>query len=322
MHWGVINQEKSSNARTTTKVKPKQSVKDQDERSAKKGLTPNQKKAIIIGASVVVAGLAIYGGYKLHQSGKLGELSNIGKKKLEASIDEKTGFQKISNWDKIKGADLRHAVSTDAANPGRENLWNKGRQYNCGNTVIANELRQRGLDVTARSNPNGMRLEAMGEFFNGLNDKSFLSMRPDVGIEPARNSMSTKELVSRAETIRSRISNDIVSHYPEGSRGTLFMPMRNSNHFTSWFIDNGVAKFVDPQHPADVDYTAMFGDINTKTYAGKLYDGVKAVRLDNLEVNTDTIRGAVTSRLFDAKDKASAIYDSGVIQGVGFTLKE
>lgn len=312
MHWGVINKEKP------IEKAPNQS----EEQSDKKGLTPNQKKALIIGASVVVTGLAIYGGYKLHQSGKLGKLSELGKKKLEASFDEKTGFQKIPNWDKIKGAELRHSVGAEEVNPGRMNIFNYGRQYNCGNCAIANELRQRGLDVTARPNKSGMRLEAMGEFFNGLNNDSFLSLHPDEGMTSAGiASANPAHAMARGKAIKDNIAAEMLKHYPDGARGTMFIPMDNSNHFTSWFVDKGSVHFIDAQHP-EINNDHIFGTINSRTAVGKLYDGVKAIRLDNLEVNNDTIRKVVVSRVVDMKDHASEIYDVNLIQGVGFTLRE
>lgn len=104
MRWGIIRKEHQSDNKHH----------EPEEQPEKKGLSDKQKKALVIGASVVVAGLAIYGGYKLQQSGKLAELSNIGKSKLEASIDEQTGFRKMKAFGDIKVNKVNPEVRTTA----------------------------------------------------------------------------------------------------------------------------------------------------------------------------------------------------------------
>lgn len=299
--WGVIRKDKTSGQRT--------SRQDEDKKIDKKGLTDGQKKAIIIGASAVMAGLAIYGAYKINQgnSSKWGSVIDLGKKKLEESFDEGTGFKKINSISK-------NLVGIKTINPGISNPFSMGSRMNCGNCTIAYELQKRGLDVEARLNSSGMQNESIGSFFKGFREGSIVSFKPDDGLDAVKG-------LERGIAIHSNMANQIAKSFPDGSRGNVFIPMKNSNHFMSWVIQGGKVKFEDAQNPTIKDFRPLFSTIDTKTYAGKFFDGVRITRLDDLEVNTDNIRKVVKSRGFDMKDKVAEAFDTNIIQGVGFIMK-
>ena len=65
--------------------------------SDRKGLSEKQKRAIRVGAAVVVTALVAYGGYKIGKSGVLDRYIKIGKNLVGGvdDIDSASGFEKL-----------------------------------------------------------------------------------------------------------------------------------------------------------------------------------------------------------------------------------
>lgn len=126
--------------------------------SKTKGLTSEQKKRLIkIGASVVIAGLAAYGGYRLYQNGSFDMLINNGKdhsflsgenpRLLSGSFPEGHIYAGLP---KLPDSKSQNEV-LKTANPYK---GIEGRN-NCVYSAIAGFLRSEGVDVTARPTPGG-----------------------------------------------------------------------------------------------------------------------------------------------------------------------
>ena len=142
MKWGVRRfQDKSG--RLTAAGKERYS---DDETEERKGLTDKQKKYIKIGAAAVATGLAIYGGYKIHQL-----YTGAGQ-----DIDPSTGFRLINK-------EMTDKENLLAVNPGRVRRLSThrnmeiidGSSTNCMLCTNAYELRKRGYDVHAGFDKHG-----------------------------------------------------------------------------------------------------------------------------------------------------------------------
>ena len=274
MKWGVRKKEETSGSN-----------------SKKKGLTPKQKTAIKVGIAVAATGLAAYGGYKLYKSGKLDGLINSAK----SSFDPETGFKKI------KGTD----IGIDKIN--KINLFDRGTWMNCGNSTIALELRNRGLDVKANKNPTGMYFEQLSQYFK-LSDGAAQNIYVD-------------ENYTAPKAIRSLAESQILKAFPDGARGSVALPMNTGNHFFGFAIEKGKVIFKDAQNPR-VDPGTLFSNLDTtKNVMGRKLNGFQVVRLDNAKLNVDKIREVVSPRTASlAFDKTVNSFELSKMNGEGFVM--
>lgn len=274
MKWGVRKKEESSG-----------------KKSKKKGLTTKQKTAIKVGVAVAATGLAAYGGYKLYKSGKLDGLINSAK----SSFDPETGFKKI------KGSD----IGIDKIN--KINLFDRGTWMNCGNSTIALELRNRGLDVKANKNPTGMYFEQLAQYFK-LSDGAAQNIYVD-------------ENYTSPKAIRALAESQILKAFPDGARGSVALPMNTGNHFFGFAIEKGKVIFKDAQNPR-VDPGTLFSKLDTtKNVMGRKLNGFQVVRLDNAKINAEKIREVVSPRSASlAFDKTVNSFDLSKMNGEGFIM--
>ena len=149
----------------------------------------------------------------------------------------------LSNLPRIKG---KHSISDDltATNPN----YGKGGAYknNCGNCVVAFELRRRGYDVEASPNETGMSGKEVTANFKGF---------------------KFNETKTESEVLK----------WGEGARGVVMLKNENSRsgHMLSAVVQNGSVRFVDSQSGND--------NARDQVSSAKI---VAYVRVDNLEVTS------------------------------------
>lgn len=195
-----------------------------------------------------------------------------------------------------------------------------GSTLNCGNTVIAEEMRRRGIDVVANPNPSGMGgMENVAEYFKGIDSDSIKNI--DI---PKTNPPSSWDYMDNPEGLKDAqlnhitdayvtISRSLINSYPEGSRGIIQLPLENGGHFMSWEIADGKAIIKNPQNPSQ-DNFLLFNQISTRsgnTYQERFKNrnsGLMAMRLDNLQINSSNISEVVSRRTNDRKAWANTNY--------------
>lgn len=269
-------------------------------KDAKFRLTEKQKRAIKIGAAIAATALISYGGYKLHKSGVLDQYIDTGDKKV---IDI------LSNTE----IDVLHETTTERlsrCNPHFTNVpYNTPYNRNCGNAVIAYEMRCRGQDVQARGNNIGMTFSNFGQFFNGITSESVRQLNVDapslsdeaykvlVGASPMSKQVAT-ELSNRGAHVKRQLTSQLSDAYPSGSRGSLLLSASFGSHWISWEkTENGVS-FLNPQDPT-LDLDRFF---STYTHRPNMSSVDCALRLDNLSVNADNIKDVVIDRISETID--------------------
>ena len=284
--------------RVTRVKKPK--VRNDVNAEKNKGLTDKQKKALRVTAGVAAMALVSIGAYHMHKNGKLDTLIDRGKKALsnEVLVDETTGFAKLKrgkvNLKKINDFDM----------------FDRGTTMNCGNCTIATELQNRGLDVKAKNNPTGMTVNQMAQYFN-LSPKDGVKTIPfDIDKVPEGKRMQ-------------EFAKEMGQTYPDGARGSVFVPHRFGSHFISFEISKGVAKFTDSQN-IDADTKGLFEMVDIKNNSrGKKLGGIEVMRLDNAEINNKTIREVVASAkegFIDMKATVEQTFDVRSIKGSNFVM--
>ena len=290
MKWGVRKDKDSSTTKNNT----------EDDASAKKGLTDKQKKALKIAAVTVAAGLAVYGAYKFSKSDTFNRLVEAGKGK----IDLETGFKKT---DKL-----------DIESINKLNLNKQGTFMNCGNSTIALELRKRGLDVVAKENPTGMYGVQLGQYFN-LKGNAIQNL----SWGHVSEMLPPKE---RSSLVKAALETQVKTAFPDGSRGSVLLPLHNGNHFIGWSLDKGKVIYEDAQNPK-IDMDALFASVSSQSFLGKKYGGAQFVRLDNADINASTIREVVKSKVYSVVDMLDnsvkdVSFNLNELKGPGFVIKD
>lgn len=285
---------------------------DKDDNNGGFHLTDKQKKALIIAG---VATAAVAGGIVLYKTGAINPnmITSIGRGQKfvgnsfnqsinDVSIDPKTGFNKIigkeSPIERLK-----------RCNPNYKNsLTVTPYNMNCGNSVIANELRCRGLDVQARGNIEGMTIPQFGQMFGGMKSETFCELRIDgtkelsisadtqyvLGKFANKKSEGYKELKDRAILVRQQIEKQLNSQYPDNSRGSMFFTTDVGSHWISWNKANGKILFENPQDPGidlDIKYFSRYAYHRNNSSAV-----TTALRLDDLSINNVNIKEVVMNR--------------------------
>lgn len=317
MKWGV-RRFQNKNGSLTSAGKKRYAGK-----SRKRGLklTDRQKRAIKIGAAVAITGLAIYGGYKLHNIANESIYKNISDN-FDAKPEIGNGFH---------ARYLKTALSEDEklalVNP-HYSRYNQNYYMNCGNCSIAYELLNRGYDSTAKPNAAGMSIPEMASYFEGAHSGTFTEVGPlDVKYssfgeirKSINNGLSSSDIftVDRGEKVKSQLEKRISSSYPDGSRGTMLFTMLEGSHWISWKKENGTVRFINPQDPS-ID---LVKDCFSK-YAYRQNNNLAsttAIRLDDLKINMDLISNAIEDS--GSKEVQSLVFpDVRTVKGKNFTTK-
>lgn len=242
MRWGVRrfqNKDGTLTSRGKTRYnKARASSGDKPEKE-RKGLSDRQKKMIKVGATLVVAGLVAYGGYKLAQSGKLDGFVNKGKRSLSKTvgrtpgdsgsvvlIDETTGFKKLGK--SITSEERRSMANVDHF------------QDNCKDASFAYcESKIHDIDVTARSKSfKGNLRDFVGHYCEGDPDNTVRTLSADGTNAEAR---LTKQLLKRYKNGDVGIvSFDFAEKY-------RLPGAKESGHAFNWEIQDNKVKFIDSQ---------------------------------------------------------------------------
>lgn len=262
----------------------------------KKEFTDEQKakikKYVKIGATVAVTALAAYGAYRLYNIPEVKRFINSGHSKFDPSIagsisiDEKTGFNKIgaggtANIEKVNP----DFIYGDAA-----------FQRNCGNCVLAEEGRNRGLDVMARGNKKGMTISNLFSYYKNIPSENVLTLDsiseheiPDYSTLLNENSKYYSEFDKRGKRVYNVLQKKIKHDFGNNTRGCIMFPSTQGSHWMSFECKKNKVIFKNPQYPDYFEDTDnMYQYFGTYIY----YPNTNAARLtmlrtDNLEFNSN-----------------------------------
>ena len=276
-------------------------------------LSDGQKRAIKIGATVAATALLAYGTYRLAKSGKLNELADIGKNKVNELLGNKSNAKEAlaGNADDIlkkaeKAAEsvndvksqvnaerIKNAVShgfkvlshpetlaetLKNTNPLRGNA---DMRNNCTSCSIAAFLRRCGIDVTAKSTGGEMQnlSVAVENYFK------------DVKVLNGNATKFGKSRDDAAEMLLRRYGSGVENPQDINAEGVVGIKIKDTDggHAFNWVIKNGVVSFFDAQNNlGDKDLSAIIWKrIDTNGY-------LTLARLDNAEINFEAIGEYVT----------------------------
>lgn len=183
---------------------------------------------------------------------------------------------------KLKTAHPSREMTFDEANELRGNpKYRQGKQYqiNCQVSVVANEMRRRGLDVSARPNRN-----AIDSVPTRLSYQTELIWRdPSTGKIPEVKKASG----SSREKMMQEFRNGTLT---PGRYHLRFHWNPRGGHIVTFERNaDGSGRFYDPQCGRSYKEEDFYSD------KIRLTTGIEFYRVDNLHVNTDMISGAVVT---------------------------
>lgn len=254
------------------------------DKSSTKGfkLTPRQKKAAIIGASIVAAGLVGYGLYKTGTLNNLGDYVNNGKRQgnfIVGSIPDKyKDIPELKESETLRDSLL--SVNPNRGNPDYDN--------NCAICSIGGYLRNRlGLNITAGKAPNGALAGGLvEELFPGIQNMKAEAngiLRPRTLEGSAISFGKSKE--DAAKMLVKRFGNNAEGICAIAWKQNGFGDVADGHAF-SWKIEDGKVTFIDYQirrAGKDLDVLNYWNYIDPHGY---LY----LARLDGLEPDYNAIK--------------------------------
>lgn len=271
--------------------------------SEKQKLTERQKRMLQVGAVAVGAALLTVGGYKLGVGSKVAKLAKNGLTK-SSSVFKTTIGSKTNNAMNLKILDEMKKV-----NP-HYSIFSPETYMNCGNCTIALEGRMRGLNFTAMPNTNGMTWSSFLSNFKGMTDKSFIDL--DDVIDPKH--------------VKKSIADSISKTYDGDARGAILLWHTNGGHFFNWVKTGNNVKFYDAQNPnAKLDKLfkaykrTPVNSTTTRHYVGAV-PKTKCVRLDDLELNNESIKNTVNNADRGDDFFTMELYDTYVETGKDFIM--
>ena len=254
-------------------------------------LSDRQKTAIKVGAGIAAAALVAYGGYRLYNSdvGKpvrdyveqflyrfnesydretlrnTGKLTEHAKKDLSTrDYDSKLRFFK-------KAREYTPEEDLKAINEGMYYKAKKGAQNNCGLCTTAYELRRRGYDVRANFAEQGRSVKTLSEFFKNA----------DIQDDAALANRTKSEWMAAIERRLLRQG--------DGARGNFGgQYAMGGGHSIIYEVSKGKVIFRDGQ--TGETYKSVREAIGNFVPGKSNY-----FRMDNLEINNDTIHNAVST---------------------------
>lgn len=286
-------------------------------------LSDKQKKAIKITSGIVIAAVATYGGYKVITSpygekitseilSKIGNtpVKNVGGGYLENSLS----FSKLA-----KPETITEAVKKSNPNPfdPRKSIYdNRNKAMNCGNSVLANELRMRGYDVIARDNTIGLTISSMGEFFDNIDSKSIIQPNmPNMNAKTISDLLPNK-LINKSNAVQKSLKTSIVDSIEDNyARGCLYVPTSQGSHWITWEKTGKTVKFYNPQnsnYKLGTDFFGYFSYMKDKDISAT------AIRLDNLNFIDDNIKQVVTNAV---NGDTTQVFDTFLSKGANFVMR-
>lgn len=242
-------------------------------KSEKKHLSEGQKRAIKIGIAAAASALAAYGTYKLVKSGKLDNVINAGKEKLNSLFKtevehkrfgellagnadhifnteknseptgkntfSKTIQQAVSHGFKVLSKPETNAETIMNANPF---LGTSDGKNNCAACAFAVSLRRQGLDVTAKS--TGGEMQNLAGMVEECFKNPYIIEGSAVKFGRSRN--------DAAEMLVKKFGNDA-----EGAVSVQWKGFEGCGHVFNWKIENGRVTFDDGQQKMDDGRVSM-----------------------------------------------------------------
>ena len=153
-------------------------------------------------------------------------------------------------------------------------------KINCQSCVVSNELRRRGLDVTAMPN-----MQTKG------NIPYQLSMKTEMAwIDPSTGLYPIKQIAGRGVRKVSGLTNELSKIMYETGRyhiNFVWKGTRSGHIITVDKLPNGHFRFYDPQNGKIVSWANLSIRVSLKY-------GISVLRVDDLLINTDIIMGIVS----------------------------
>ncbi len=217
-------------SRIHNRIHNKKQGKDKEE-SSDKSSSDKLKKAVKIGAAVVAVGLVSYGAVKLVKSGKLNELTNLGKNKVGKILDNDSMDSNSSAFREIKRLSHSETIRevVEKANPHRGDPTYKN---NCTYCAITSFLRTIGYNITAK--------DTGGE-------PKILQVLSKNALRALKYWMATLEYSVVLLMVQ---KNMLIKKFGQNASGVCSILYKGSNgrdHVFNWIIQNGMVEFFDGQ---------------------------------------------------------------------------
>lgn len=309
MKWGIRRYQNEDGSLTSRGKKRYSESNESSNKSDEKNrftLTDNQKKWIKRGAIAAGVLLAAYGGYKLSQTDLVknyvknltSKVDTEDVKNLASKVDAEAYAKKVDKYKKLDFDETVGLLKKTKTFTSEEDLkainkgmfhWKKGAQCNCTFCTTAYELRRRGYDVLANYTEHGRTMNHVKNYFKNAvveTDDSIVQKLQNMKV-PAGISLENRQTYKRAaycDYVSARLAR-----YGNGARGNLFgFYPQGGGHSIFWEVQNGKTIFRDGQ-------------------TGQTYSGAREAlqyfapgrteffRMDNLEINKDTIKEAVSN---------------------------
>ena len=312
MKWGIRRYQNEDGSLTTQGKKRYDSdpANDIEGSAAKKKftLTDQQKKWVKRGAIAAGLVLAAYGGYKLSQT-DFGKdiVRNIGKK-----IDAQVYAKKVDKYKKLEFDEAVGLLKKSRSYTPEEDLKiinqglfqkKKGASFNCTFCTTAYELRRRGYDVQANFTEQGRASQHVKNFFKNAviqSDDDIMFKLDSVRLPGL--SRDQRRMWKRSKYV-DMVSNELAKN-GNGARGNLFgYYAQGGGHSIIWEVVDGKTVFRDGQsgrtYSSAQEALRFFVPGRTEFF-----------RTDNLEINKNAIKEAVSNIGTLRKDSNIMEYDS------------
>lgn len=246
-------------------------------KEAKKGLTDKQKKAIIIGASVVATGLAAYGIYKCRNIPKSNPLTPDQMKAFGLQTFDYEKFEPeriLSGSSDGLSYDQNHRV-VEAKSELDKILLSANPSHgdeNCTSVSLSVFLKSKGINFSSK------KIGAQNLY--GVIESCFKNV-------PA-NDLRESRGITKYFTSYESASSKLKEWYGDNANGVLSIPFSDHkgntmSHTFNWSIKDGVVEFFDGQpDPPIRNITSYFKHVNVDQL-------LTVAHLDNLEINEQGI---------------------------------
>lgn len=244
--------------------KRKENTKSATAGEEKHGLSDGQKRALKIGAVAIAAGLAAYGGYKVHQFLRVSNAPNFGPDLSDLSdADDLPSPYNDSPWDLLEGKDLERLerfqkealdINVELRKYKADGSWKKGiaayhqlkpeRQENCGQCTLAGISCFYGRDAVAKE-------DFSKPYRSGFDKHGILTISEDTGI----SQQLLRDIIPSAKSTAAKVhdANQIIDYITrKGSMttGAIIIPKDTSSysgHIVQWINLSGVPIVKDNQ---------------------------------------------------------------------------
>lgn len=275
--------------------------KDDKESQNRRGLSDGQKKALVVGGTVLATALVAYGGYKLYQSGALDSVIGKGGHAIDdalpvnlatdqASQKAFVPSQKIMDVAEKTGFKLRENIRTPSEDAKIANpmSWDRNAsewRNNCSHACMSYVLRRMGLDVEAKpmsfDEEGGLMFSELGHYFKGLHPDHYTM--PKVSSPEEAKRLLEREIMDKCR------GNE------PGATGLFEVKLADSlgaaRHYLVWENADGSIKFLDPQIHSDSAERYFAGLAN-----GKLKSTIMIDRFDDLELRVNNLHEIAKNR--------------------------